>query len=453
MHISSYQDARAYLESFIYPGKKKRTKSGIVSLQRMNRLLDYLNNPQERFRSIQISGTAGKGSTGYLLSKILSQAGYKTGLTISPHLQKLNERIQIMNEPISDEDYIRLVTTVIPFIERMKHDTNGIPSYLEILMAMAFVWFAENNIDIAVVEVGLEGKYDSSNVLIPILSVITNIHLDHTELLGDTVESIAHEAVSIIKSERQVTIVGSVQPSVRQIIEERISTTNSSVRFFGEDFTVEKVSSDSEKNIFHYSGYETLRNLHLPMTGSYQIENSALAIDASLQLRSFGFIVSEEIIRTALAHAFFPGRFEMLRYREKDIILDGAHNPIKMDSFVSSLKEYYPDRKKTFILSFKKGKAITEMLKAILPVADLIIITEFHSTLDKEKNAAITIKTLRDMIRTETGSTKIRMVESVQEAIEQASNTASSELLIITGSLYLVGEARSYLASSGVSLR
>lgn len=182
-------------------------------LERTRALLDLLGNPQNKFPSVLIGGTAGKGSTAYLISHILTTAGYKTGLTISPHLQKINERIQINNQQISDEKFVKLLNFVIPAIEDMKGISVGLanpdlapqgaPSYFEILIAMAFLYFAQNKVDIAVVEVGMGGEFDATNTLYPLVAVLTNVSLDHTNVLGGTVQKIARTKVGIIKGFHQ----------------------------------------------------------------------------------------------------------------------------------------------------------------------------------------------------------------------------------------------------------
>src|SRR3990167_7392183 len=220
MQIKSYEAAVKYLESFIGKVVFNIDPKSIKlhpPLDRMKMLLSLLGNPQEKFKSILVGGTSGKGSTAYLISHILTTAGYKTGLTISPHLQKINERIQINGKSISDEGFVKLLNLIIPAIEKMSFDfaqgkvgaparhrllpkaSAGGPSYFEILIAMAFLYFAEQKVDIAVVEVGMVGEFDATNTLYPLIAVLTNVSLDHTNVLGRTVEKIARTKVGIVK--------------------------------------------------------------------------------------------------------------------------------------------------------------------------------------------------------------------------------------------------------------
>src|SRR3989344_3641959 len=221
MNIGNYMEALNYLESFI--GKvvfkvDPETVKLHPPLDRMKILLKLLDNPQDKFKSILVGGTSGKGSTAYLISHILTTAGYKTGLTISPHLQKINERIQINGKSISDEGFVKLLNLIIPAIEKMSFDfaqgkvgaparhrllpkaSAGGPSYFEILIAMAFLYFAEQKVDIAVVEVGMGGEFDATNTLYPLIAVLTNVSLDHTNILGGSVQKIARTKAGIIKN-------------------------------------------------------------------------------------------------------------------------------------------------------------------------------------------------------------------------------------------------------------
>lgn len=452
MQITTYHEARKYLESFITTSAAVGETAAKLppTLERIQLLLKLLGNPQEKFRSIQVSGTAGKGSTSYLIAQMVTNAGYKTGLTISPHLEKLNERIQINNSAIEDDKYIHLLNEIIPAVEHMKQTAVGVPTYLEILIAMAFTYFAQEKVDIAVVEVGLEGRFDGTNTLSPLIAVITNIHLDHTELLGDTVEKIAQEAVSIIKSPNQVTIIGNTQPSVHAVIAEKVKETGGILQVMGKDFSTRVVSSDNAGTVFNFiSGDQKISHLKLQLLGAYQVENAALAIETILQLNHRGFTISEAAIRRALTEAFFPGRFERIAYQGREVILDGAHNPLKMHSFLTALDQYYPERKKTVIITFKKGKAITDMLREVVGKADTVILTEFHSTLDADKNASAAIAQLSGIWKDIASVKPIQLLtaSSVAESLSLACKDTSrrENLIVVTGSLYLVGEMRGLL--------
>lgn len=506
MKITTYKEAVDYLENFI--GKSiYRIDSEYLKhhdpLEKTRALLNLLGNPQNKFASVLIGGTAGKGSTAYLISHILTNAGYKTGLTISPHLQKINERIQINNKQISNAKFVELASSIVRTIELMKKTKVGGPSYFEILIAMAFKYFCDQEIDIAVVEVGMGGEYDSTNTLYPLVAVLTNVNLDHTNILGKTVQKIARTKVGIIKGLRirdkglinnssliihyLPVVTGIKQPSVIKIIEERCEKVGANLFRLGKDFDFR-----TKRENYHGSVFDTtilgdrikkLYNLQLSLLGRHQVENASLAIETVLQLEKFGLKVSEENIRKALKTAFFPGRFEvipchpkfisgsfspspvpsplegegqgegkMLKQVQHDneatLILDGAHNPTKMKAFLSTLKKLYPKSPKIFVIAFKSDKNIKGMLRQILRVADKIIITEFHGVTDMSKKAsadALDIKNQILKIKKDTGVTvekdsKKALAKAL--AIKQFNNSA---IVIVTGSFYLVGEVRDYL--------
>ena len=432
MKIVGYKEAVEYLESFISPILFKRIEENpkFDPLERMRVLLKLLGNPEQKFKSVLVTGTAGKGSTSYLISHILTISGFKVGFTLSPHLQKVNERLQINGEQISDEKFIQLTASMIRIIEMMRNMEVGGPSYFEILIAMAFTYFASQKVDIAVVEVGIEGKYDATNVLNPLIVVLTNIYLDHTQILGNTVEEIAKEASGAIKKSNTV-ITGVKQATVIEIVEERCRQVGAKLFRLGKDF-----------NLSNTKDYE------LGLIGDYQRENASLAVEAVLKLKTFGFKVSKNIIREALQTAFFPGRFEVVNDK---LVLDGAHNPDKMKAFVSSLEKLYPKEKKVFLIAFKKDKNIKDMLLEILKSADSIIVTEFGRATDVGLHSSANSSNLKSQISNLKSGTKVIVEKDLGRAlkkafdltvIEQSNNRA---IIVVTGSLYLVGEIRSSL--------
>ena len=461
MQIKSYEEALKYLEGFIgkvvFKVPAKQDLKSYDPLERMRIVLSLLGNPQDKFKSVLVGGTSGKGSTAYLISHILTTAGYKTGLTLSPHLQKVNERLQINNQPISDEKFVKLLkSSILPSIRQMFKMEIGEPSYFEILIGMAFKYFEEEKVDIAIVEVGMGGEFDATNTLNPLIAVLTNVGLDHTNVLGNTVEKIAKTKAGIIKNEDlrfklkeynhqsliinrkpSVVVAGVTQQSVIKIVEDRCRVVGAKLNLLWRDFGYKiKKETTYGINFDFISHEETLEDLRLSLVGQYQAENASLSIRAVLELRKLGFTISDNAIRKALSTAFFAGRFEIIpvvgsqssvvsnksvgrqsigpktdelktgkpksenRKPKTDnrIILDGAHNPTKMKEFLKNLKKLFPKERKIFIVGFKFDKDIKKMLKQIIKVADEIIVTEFKAKTDVAVHASAKTLNLKSLI-------------------------------------------------------
>lgn len=468
--IKTYEEAKVYLERFIpYIVNHSLTlnaASGVDQLDRMRYFLNLLGNPHQKFPSIVVSGTSGKSSTSYLIAHMLTTAGYKTGLTISPHLVKPNERIQIGKEhldleQISDKKYIQLLNEIIPLIESMKNSSYGYPSYYEILMGLALFAFAKEKISVAVVEVGLEGKYDATNLISPLIFVLTNISLDHTQMLGDTIEKIADEATYRIKymegvtknAKKQIMVTAITQPSIIAIAKDRCKEKHVELLRINKDFSY-KIDEETHDGVFFRFSQDKLKPkaLFVSLRGAYQAENASIATIAIGEMKKFGFLVSEEIIEKSLKTAIFIGRFEEIILKGQTIILDGAHNPTKIAAFLNALTTIYPTKKKIFIIGFKKGKDIKEMLQSIFPVADIIVATKFTATMDWGKNMGIDIKNLKEEIETIDNSKKVIYESDLNNAVKKANVLAEklrtkdeSPLIVITGSLYLVGDVKKLL--------
>jgi len=510
MKISNYKEAVKYLETFIKPVSFARITANDAKqkdpLARMRRLLELLGNPQNEFKSILIAGTSGKGSTAYLISHILTNAGYKTGLTISPHLQKVNERIQINEVPISDEKFTEIFTLMIRIIRVMKKEGEE-PSYFEILIAMAFLYFAKEKVDIVVAEVGMGGKFDATNTLNPLISVLTNVSLDHTNILGKTVLQIAKEKAGIIKkyyvssrmyqAEKGVhntkyiipatVVTGVKQSSVIKLVEEKCKEVGAQLFRLGKEFNYEIKKEDQNGTVFEFyssrelkissrsaspdsigaswrtSNNNILDNLSLSLLGKHQVENACLALEVVSQLKKSGFKISDDVIKKSLKTSFFPGRFEINEFKIKNlkfkIILDGAHNPEKMKAFLKTLKKFRGStrgvgaRKLIFIVGFKSDKDIKRMLKQISGIADVLILTEFNSITDVNKNGSQQISNLKSQIaklisNIKNKKLKIYFEKDSKNALKKTMSLVSSkeDLIVVTGSLYLVGEVRNLLS-------
>lgn len=453
MKLRSFQDANKFLESFIKPTVFERIEENSRlgdPLDRMRVLLQLLDNPEKKFKSVQVSGTSGKGSTAYLISCILEKSGYKTGLATSPHLQSITERMQINMRKISEQDLINLVNKLSPVIQKMQLLPVGEPSYFELVTALSFMHFAYEKVDIAIVEVGLEGKYDATNVLEPLMVVITNISKDHTELLGSTEVEIAHEALSIVHNNeagsRPAVVTGIKQKEILAQLSARADQDSLAVKVIGRDFDFMLKNRTQQGSIFDFKGEKLLLDkLDLRLRGGYQVVNASLAIAASESLVEFGFKITGKSVREALKTAFFPGRFEVIKSDNKFIILDGAHNEAKMKAFLKALSEYFPHEKKTFIVGFKTNKDVLVMLTELFKEdkADFIF-TQFHRSGGYAGSFSMAIANLHQCIKQINKAHDYRFTDDIQQALDKTLRT-HSEIVVVTGSLYLVGEVREYL--------
>lgn len=466
MKLATYEQANSYLEQYIRLLHEEiiTTSTGKIvnPLERFKQFLELLGNPQEKFPSIVVSGTAGKGSTIYLIARTLQQAGYKTGMKVSPHLQKINERMQINGVAISDEEFISLVNDVKPVIEKMQQTEFEAPSHTYIMLAIAFLYFAKHNVAIAVIEVGIEGKYDGTNTLYPLLFILSNIGLDHTDILGTTVEAIAQEATWTIRHAlltRQtvlgkqfvinapIILTGASQSSIVRIVKAACQKIHTILFCVGKDFsyTVQRITKYGSQFDFHMSDIDMYK-IQLSLLGAYQITNASLAIASIVQLKRFGFSVSEQQIKDALISASFSGRFEMT---SPNIIFDVAHNPMKMQAFITALQAFYPKEKKIFLVAFKKAKDVGTMLQILTKVASTIIITEFHAIKDPKKNFSMKAEEVyREMLTLAPHpGCEVLVIKYTKKAYQDLLERTKQKntIGIVTGSLYLVGEVKNIL--------
>ena len=455
--IRTRSAAVKFLEKYIPNPMKKHP--GKLGLFRMECLVKFLRNPQNSFKSIHVGGTSGKGSTATIIASILSTK-YKTGLHTSPHLVRVNERFRILTktqnsninsnsrlkiqknntEEISDEEFVDLVQEIKPAALEMEKSHVGAPSYFEIITAMAFLYFKKQKVEIAVIEVGMGGRWDATNVIKPEVAVLTNVGLDHTEILGETVEEIAKDKVGIIKPGVQV-VTGVKQATVIELVE--LTSKNHELRMslLGKVFSY-KINNISENgSYFDYFGELNYKNLFIPMLGEHQVENSVLAIRAVEELGGF----SEEEIGNGLKNAFMPGRLEIVR-KNPLILLDGAHNPDKMRALVESIKIIWPGKKVKLIMAIKEDKKADEILKLVLPISSEIILTRFESLLDQGKVISYSPRELRTLIEKCGFNGVVQIIDDFKKAVETAKKSADpTDIILVTGSLYLVGKVRKFI--------
>lgn len=461
--MKTYQDVVSYLESFLPKEQYRYPKE--LGLARMRELLRILGDPHLKYATIHIVGTAGKGSTATILAQILATAGYKTGLHISPHLQVIPERMQINGRFIQIPKLIDVLETIIkPAIERLSSSDFGLPSYYEVFWATTFAYFNQEKVDIAVVEAGLGGTWDGTLVLSPIVGILTNVGLDHTEILGRTVEEIARDKAGVVR--KGITIVSGVkQESVKEIVGAKSKEQRAKLLLLGRDFDYKIVKLSDLGTTFHFNDlnhYRTIANLELSLVGKHQVENAAIAIAAFIgaekQLKSTLSTLgsktpldSEKVIRTALATVKVPGRLETVQDKPR-VILDGAHNPAKMSALVEALPLFPGKTTRIGVVAFKKDKDIRNMLKILLPMLDHLIITEFSVTIYMGKRWSEPAEGILQLVealerKKNTASKSLPLQYEVEldaiKAVRRALALAEKEdTVLVTGSLYLVGEVR-----------
>ena len=350
----NYTEALEYIHSICWTF----TKPG---LERISALCEKLGNPQNELKFIHVAGTNGKGSFCSMIDSVLRHAGYKTGLFTSPYIKVFNERMQFCGENIPDDELAEITEYVKPFADSMEDK----PTEFELITAIGFEYFKRKKCDVVILEAGMGGRLDSTNIIkSSLLSVITGISLDHTAFLGDTVEKIAAEKAGIIKENGSV-LFGGNSKSVEDVIKAKAAEMNADYHF-ADKSGLEITSSDLSGSTFNYLGYKEVK---LPLLGLYQPWNAANVLCALQILKGKGFTVSDEAIRAGLLAARWPARFEIIS-NDPLIIFDGAHNPEGIETAVRSIKRYFGDRKVCVLTGVMKDKDYNYIAKKFSEISD-----------------------------------------------------------------------------------
>ncbi|MBF0411333.1 MAG: bifunctional folylpolyglutamate synthase/dihydrofolate synthase [Desulfamplus sp.] len=416
-----------------------------LELKTITDILERLGSPQKKFCSIHIAGTNGKGSIASYMASILRSSGFKTGLYTSPHLIKFNERFCINGEMVSDEDVVE------SFLAVKQADTGERKAtFFEISTAMAFYLFAKAGVEWAVIETGMGGRLDATNVLQPAVTVISNLSIEHTEYLGNTLEEIAAEKGGIIKQDTPL-VTGVNQESAIAVLNDIAEKKSASVYQYGKEFTVVEVESEMESKSeckmgigtrFTYKGINVVwQNMETRLSGPHQIQNSALALAASELLikQNIGdeqHWLTEDSIRRGLAGTIWPGRLEYIMQKPL-VLIDGAHNLDAAENLGKYLQKHHAS-KLTMIIGILKDKPYKEMLQYMLPYANRVIFT--RAKIDRSLDPQI----LKDFsINVMNVDAKVYIIENVEDAVENAiKSTSETDCICIAGSLYVAGEAR-----------
>jgi dihydrofolate synthase/folylpolyglutamate synthase len=427
----NYQEALDYVLKFA--DYERLPRSGIVwDLKRIERLLARLGNPQKYARSVHVAGTKGKGSTSAMIASILQSAGYKVGLYTSPHLFSYTERIRVNGKPIAEKDWARLGEIIQPHVEAENAvgDLGQLTTF-EIFTAMAFLQFAQVKADWQVLEVGLGGRLDATNVIQPEVCVIASISFDHMDVLGDTLAKIAWEKCGIIKTGADVVSAPQF-PEAMEVIERVCGEKGVRLIKVGKDVTWERDGFSQEGQSFRVKGLKGEYKLRIKLIGEHQLENAANAIAAAELLQERGAKISSKNIIEGIWRVEWRGRLEVLR-RRPWVVVDGAHNAYSMLQLGKALEEYFKYDRMKLILGFGADKDIAGMAaEAAKLTGDIILVASKHPRAVKAEALAAEF---------EKHGVKPRVAESVKEALALALREAGpNDLICAAGSIFVTAE-------------
>jgi dihydrofolate synthase/folylpolyglutamate synthase len=429
----TYAQALAYLDGLILAPDRARRPYHEVKLSRMRALLDRLGGPEAGLRGALIAGTKGKGSTAAMLAGILGAAGLRTGLTVKPHLVDYRERIQIGGRMITRPELVRLVEAIHPAVEAGRADPWGPPTYVEATVAMALLAFRRARVDVAVVEVGIGGRLDATNTTDPIVSVITPVSYDHTELLGHTLTEIAHEKAGIIRPGRPV-VSAPQPPEAEAVIEDAARYLGAPLLLVGREIGYEIVSSSLEGVAARIRGRRGTYDVEIPLLGRHQAVNAAAAVAAAEELVP---ALGPEAVRAGIAGVRWPARVELVSRRPYTIV-DVGHNPASMAALCATLHELLGGRRLVVafgMLATKDYHAVTALLA---PLAAAVVTTT------PDNPHALAAADLAAEVRRYTPH--VEAVDDRRAAVARARQlTGPDDVLVVTGSFYFVGEARGWL--------
>lgn len=443
---SSFQTAKEAMDWII-----GLTSFGIrPGLERINRLMESFGNPQRRLKFIHVAGTNGKGSVCAFLTSILRQSGYDVGTFTSPYLTTYSNRLQYNGQDIEDEVLVKLVNRLKPAAEDMAKSEWGSPTMFEVTTALALLYYGTVAFpDYVVWETGLGGRLDVTNMVTPVVSVITNVGHDHMDVLGPAITDIAKEKAGIIKS--GVPVITAVsQPEAMAIMKETASARNTTMYLLGDQFTYSPLEVAEDEQKFSFQGpFRALESLTVTLNGAHQINNAAVAVMTVEVLRQYyALIMDDDDLAQGLKSTTWPGRLEMVS-RNPRILLDGAHNPEGMEALANALRDIYKFDKLNVMMAMMPNKNHEHSLRHILPMVDMLVITEpdFH----KKMNAA-DLASVANRLGEELGRPRNVVVEPdwrrALELLQEASTDVpehENTLSVITGTLYLIADARSWL--------
>lgn len=432
------------IENYLYSRIKDKIDIGYsagFSLERVKYTLELLGNPQEKVKVIHIAGTSGKGSTATFISKLLQAHGFRTGLTLSPHINDIRERVQINNRLINRQVFAQYFNEILPIFQEVEISKYSSLSYFEMIICLAYYTFWKEKTDYTVIETGLGGTYDATNCVSnpEKVCVITRIGYDHIKILGDSIEEITNNKVGIIRKYQHTIFLSQDIPN--SIIKNKIDKEDST-------FTEVKIEEwiDNDDNLIVKNNKLIFSNLP-----DYQKENLSMAIATVeyISERDNWEINLNKIIEIAKDYKF-EGRFELVKRNNINLILDGAHNPQKMSAFSRSLVKKFPHTKFQFVIAFKYDKDVPEMLNYIIPLANKILITSFESNTQDISHKSYPTDEIANLIHTQNYSGEVIVEKNITRVLNKITNESQQNTspIIVTGSLYLVSEFKKLLSNT-----
>ncbi|AVK63373.1 bifunctional folylpolyglutamate synthase/dihydrofolate synthase [Lactobacillus sp. CBA3606] len=432
--ITDYTTALAFIH-----GRTKFKK--LPTLDRMRRFLHELGDPQLKVNGIHVAGTNGKGSTVANLRDLFMADGLTVGTFTSPFITRFNERISVDGQPISDADLVALVQMIQPVVARLDATLpTGGPTEFEIITAMMFCYFATQPIDIAIVEVGLGGLYDSTNVFTPKVSVITTIGYDHMQILGHTLTAIATQKAGIIKAGVPV-MVGRLPAEAQTVMVETAAKKAAPLQTLGRDFTTRLLPPQGWEERFDFNGMaQHFKALTTPLLGDYQVDNAALALAAYLTYHQQQALpVQARDVRQALAQTIWPGRFERLNASPL-ILIDGAHNEPAVQELATTLKTRFKQQTVYVIFAVLADKQHTKMIQTLAQLANVqLVLTQFAGPNTRQVTAPATLEA-----ELPTGYAAPIFADWQSALVHVTSEMSSDDVLLMTGSLYFISAVRAY---------
>lgn len=438
--MQSYEEAVEWINSLIPFGIRP-------GLERIEQLLESLGNPHRRLKFIHVAGTNGKGSVCSFLTHVLLKGNYDVGTFTSPYITKFTNRMQYNGQDIEEATLLQLANNIRPLVEEMAKTELGSPTMFEVTTAIAILFYATVTYpDYVVWETGLGGRLDVTNVVTPVLSIITNVGHDHMDKLGDTIEAIAFEKAGIIKAGVPV-VVGVTQPEAIEVIANFAKEKKSTMYLYQHQFDQMPLYVDEQEQQFRFEGlFRNIDEVTITLNGPHQLQNAAVALMGIEVLRQYqALIVSDEDLQDGMKMTAWPGRLELIQTNPR-VLIDGAHNPEGAAALAEALKTTYKYEKLHLVMGMIENKSHHDTFKHILPLADTLILTEPNYRMAKNADELATL--VQDLIEELqlTNHPKVVVEKEWKKALALLlEETHESDLAVVTGTLYLIGDVRSYM--------